>query len=155
MGCNWELFELRVVVFMRGERNRQNGNFSGQILWEFHNVTIDLRSLGLADFKGSGEYCNFKTVFTELVKAQMIPFSFGGEKFRSDRLNFGNLQAAERNGRKFTAAKLYVHRRNQPSEASLESGEGVLLGTVSVDFTAIAKGSHYVQLSGEKASLVN
>lgn len=130
MGCNWELFELRVVVFMRGERNRQNGNFSGQIL-------------------------NFKTVFTELVKAQMIPFSFGGEKFRSDRLNFGNLQAAERNGRKFTAAKLYVHRRNQPSEASLESGEGVLLGTVSVDFTAIAQGSHYVQLSGEKASLVN
>lgn len=155
MGCNWELFELRVVIFMRGEGNKQTGNFTGQILFEFHNVTVDLKALGIADFKGSGDFCNFRNVFTEMVKTQMIPFGFGKQGQRSDRLQFGNLQAAEKNGVKFTAAKLYVHRRDQPEEINLEVGEGVLLGTVSVDFTAVNQGNHTVWLSGAKARLVN
>jgi len=155
MGCNWELFELRVVIFMRGERSKQGGNFTGQVLWEFKNVSVDLKSLGIADFKGSGDFCNFRNVFTEMVKTQMIPFSFGKQQPQSDRLQFENLQAAERNSRKFPAAKLYVHRRNASDQVSLDAGEGVLLGTVSVDLTAVSQGIHYVQLSGEKASLVN
>jgi hypothetical protein len=118
-------------------------------------VSLDLKSLAIADFKGSGDFCNFRNVFAEMVKTQTIPFSFGKQQPQSDRLQFGNLQTAEGSGRKFPAAKLYVHRRNTPDQVSLDAGEGVLLDTVSVDFTAVSQGLHYVQISGQRASLVN
>ncbi len=154
MKCNWELFELRVAIFLRGQKHKPTGNFTGQILLEFFNVMPDLGTIGIGDFQGSGDDCNFKSVFSQMVELNAMPFSFLKEKIRPDRLNFGNLQAAERNGITYRAAKLYVHRRDQSDLSSLTTGIGMLLENVTIIFTA--KGPmFYVHLSGESANMVN
>ena len=155
MQCNWELFELRVAIFHRGEKNKTNGNFTGDLLWEFFNVSVDLQSLGISNFQRLGNYCNFRDVFRELVKLQTIPFGFANERIKNDRLNFGNLQAGEKNQRTFKAAKLYVHRRDRSDINSEIMGDGVLLEGVTVLFTAVYNGIHYVSLSGNSANSIN
>jgi hypothetical protein len=151
MTCNWELFELRVVIYRPPVPPKVG---PGDIWFEFFNVSVDLGTLGMGDFQGSNDQCNFRYVFSQLAGLKTIPFRFSEEKIRSDRLNFGNLQAAERNKLKFSAAKLYVHRRDQTDQTSLSTGVGVLLRTISVDFT-VPKPNFYVQLSGDTGSVVN
>ena len=135
--------------------SRNTGNFTGEVLWEFFNVSVDLQSLAISNFQRVGNYCNFRDVFRELVKLKWIPFGFTNEIIRSDRLNFGNLQAGERNNLTFRAAKLYVHRRDQSDILSELMGDGVLLEGVKVAFSYINNGNHYVTLSGDSANSIN
>jgi hypothetical protein len=155
MQCNWELFELRVAIFFRGTKIKNTGNFTGEVFWEFFNVSVDLLSLGISNFQRIGNYCNFRDVFTELVRLKWIPFGFSKEIISSDRLNFGNLQAGEQNELTYKAAKLYVHRRDQNDLYSEIMGDGVLLEGVKVAFTYISNGNHYVTLSGDSANSIN
>lgn len=124
------------------------------MLWEFFNVMPDLSALGIGDFQGSGNDCNFKSVFGKMVELNAMPFSFPKERIKPDRLNFSNLEAAERNGKTFRAAKLYVHRRDQSDLSSLTTGIGMLLENVTIILTAKVP-VFYVHLSGESANMVN
>ena len=150
MTCNWELYELRVVIY----RPSPGGKDPGDIWYEFFNVSVDLRSFGMSDFQGSNNQCNFRDVFGQLAALRTIPFSFPKERIASNRLNFSNLQAAERNKAGYNIAKLYVHRRDQDDRTSLLHGVGVILERVYVDFTAPTP-LFYAILSGSSASVVN
>jgi hypothetical protein len=152
--CNWELYELRVAVFLRGEKNNSNGNFSGQASWEFFNISLDLRSHGIGNFQSSDNVCNFKAVFSQLVNLKKIPFGFVNDRIKSDRLNISNLQSAERNKLTLRAAKLYVHSRKQSDHTSNITGVGVLLEGVKVEISTDNK-SYKVTLIGDLANLVN
>ncbi len=155
MPCNWELYELRMVIFIRGEKNKSTGNFSGEVYWEFLNVRVDLRSLGLGDFQGSGDACNFKTVFSELVKLKIIPFSFANERLEKGKPNFDNLRAGQSSNSTLRAAKLYVHRRDQSDHSSDTTGVGVLLEGVKVAIALKSDKGYYVTLTGDSANQVN
>ena len=155
MPCNWELYELRMEIFIRGEKNKSTGNFSGEVYWEFLNITVDLRSLGLGDFQGSGEACNFKTAFSELVKLKMIPFSFARERLEKGKPNFDNLRAGQMSNSTHRAAKLYVHRRDQSDHSSDTTGVGVLLEGVKVVIALKSDKGYYVTLIGDSANRVN
>ena len=83
MQCNWELFELRVVIY---------GHFNASqplkdIWWQFFNVSVDLKTLSMSDFQGVGNTCNFRQIFSQLAGLKLIPFGFPKETFRSDRFN--------------------------------------------------------------------
>ena len=142
--------------FFSGEKkNKGNGNFSGQASWEFFNISLDLASNGIGNFQSSGNVCNFKAVFSQLVKLKKIPFGFLNEKIQKNQLNIGNLQAAERNKLTLIAAKLYVHSRNQSDSISNITGAGVLLEGVKVDKIYTGNKSYEIALSGDSANLVN
>jgi hypothetical protein len=156
MKCNWELFELRVTVFVRGQKDQTSGNFSGQIGWEFFNVSINPRQFGLGDFVATADnQCNFKAVFEGLAKKKMIPFGFAAQRTQGNQLNFGNLQAAQRNGLTLRAAKLYVHRRDNSAWAGDPTRVGVLLEGVKVLFALTSSSGYYVLLVGDSANLLN
>jgi hypothetical protein len=144
-----------MVIFIRGEKNTSTGNFSGEVYWKFFNVRVDLRSLGLGDFQGSGEACNFKTVFSELAKLKIIPFSFASERLEKGRPDFGNLQGGQLSNSTLRAAKLYVHRRDQSDHSSDTTGVGVLLESVKVATALKSEKGYYAILTGDSANLVN
>ncbi len=145
MSCNWELFELRVAVFHPRHP---------EMFMRFWNVYPDLSPLGIGDFQGFNDICNFKSIFSELVTLKTIPFSFRKIINGINGNPFNIAQECERNKLTLRAAKLYVHRRDQSDLSSLTTGIGVLLDRVTVPFTA-AMSIYYVQFSGEEASLVN
>jgi hypothetical protein len=133
MPCNWELYELRVVIYLRGTKIPITGNFLGETQWEFFNVSVNLSSLGIAGFQGNGLSCNFKSVFSQLANLRKLPFGFTSERIRSNRLNFGNLEEAYKKGLTLGAAKLYVHRRDLSDFVSSAVGPGILLEIVTLD----------------------
>jgi hypothetical protein len=145
MSCNWELFEFRVVVFHPRHPT---------MFMRFWNVYPDLSSLGIGDFQGSNDSCNFKSVFSELASLKTIPFSFRKIINGINGNPFNIAQSCERNKLTLRAAKLYVHRRDESDLSSLTTGIGVLLDRVTIPYTA-AVPIYYIQLSGEAASLVN
>jgi hypothetical protein len=145
MSCNWDLYELRVVVF------HPHHDVMAMRFWK---VYPDLGSLGINDFQGSNDSCNFKSVFSELATLKTIPFSFRKITLGIYGNPFNIAQVCEQNKVTLRAAKLYVHRRNQSDISSLTTGIGVLLDRVTIPYTA-AVPNYYVYLSGEKASLVN
>jgi hypothetical protein len=145
MSCNWDLFEFRVVVL------HPNHSVMPMRFW---NVYPDLSSLGISDFQGSNDSCNFKSVFSELAKWKTIPFGFRKIINGIHGNPFNMAQEAERKKLTLNAAKLYVHRRNQSDLSSLTTGIGVLLDSVTIPYTATVP-NYYVYLSGDKASLVN
>ena len=151
MGCNWELFELRVVVFTNGVRASGRG-FAGQGA-TFEAIYLNLRTLGISDFRGSNNSCDFQSVFNELIKLKTLPFNFTQNGDVSNY--FGKIESAQRNKEKFPAAKLYVHRHDQSGEHSKSAGVGVLLEDVQVDFTNINNGRYHIHLSGGSARPVN
>lgn len=154
MGCNWELYELRVLIFSRGTKIPLFGNFVGKTEWEFFNVMLDLPSLGIAGFQGSGLACNFQSVFSQLANMKKLPFGFTSEVFRQDKLNFGNLEAAFKTKTTLRSAKLYVHRRDTSDSITSATGPGVLLETVTIDYAA--RTPHFdVRLSGKSANTIN
>lgn len=156
MKCNWELFELRVTVFVRGQKDQTSGNFSGQVGWEFLNVVIDPRQLGLGGFVATDKNeCNFKAVFDGLAKKKTIPFSIAAQRVAGNQLNFGNLQAAQRNALTLRAAKLYVHKRDGSTWAGDPTRVGVLLEGVKVLFALTSSSGYYVLLVGDSANLLN
>ena len=73
MSCNWEFFELRVIVFTKAIEAGGRG-LAGQGP-KFFSVTLDLRSLGIPDFQGSNYTCNFTTIFSQLISKRAIPFA--------------------------------------------------------------------------------
>ncbi|MDQ4123869.1 MAG: hypothetical protein M3209_20715 [Acidobacteriota bacterium] len=149
MACNWELFELRVVFYLPRYP---------QVFSSFWNVSLDHKTLSIADFQGSNGYCNFKSVFAQLARLKTIPFTFKntpvGQPHNPGGDPFLTATALERNKRLFAAAKLYVHRRDQSDLTSLTIGTGVMLKRVTIPFTASIP-FRYVQLEGESADLVN
>jgi hypothetical protein len=126
MECNWELFELILVVYPKAQK-LHSGRIVGEG-WQFDNVTLELRSLGIADFHGVKHTCNFADVFGQLAKRKLIKASFPGQvklsyedalhnlrtTTRDQRSTFQLLQKAEKDQKKLTAANLYVARRDEP-----------------------------------------
>jgi len=152
MSCNWELLELRVVIWTKAIKSPFRG-YAGQGVM-FYGVFPDIQSLGIGGFQGQNNSCNFRQVFSELVKLKTIPFSCS----KNDKYNqnsFLIIQTAERNNELLPGAKLYVHRRNQSDLASKTTGEGIVLDNVKISLTAAAQQSYYIDLLGDSASLVN
>lgn len=141
MGCNWELFEMRVIVWPN-EGNVSEGLF-------FVDVYPDLRSLGIADFKGQNDFCDFRSVFSQLVKLKAIPFTC--KQKTNPGGSFARIQSAESKNELLLGAKLYVHRRDQSEFVTIESGIGVMLDDVKVAFTSAHNGNYYAQLFGKTA----
>ncbi len=166
MNCNWEYFELRLRV----KATKSNGV-------EFGNVTLDLASLGIADFTGSNYSCNFKHVFGELAKLKIIRAYFPQEVkityrntltvggigggigipiFNTTPINqisnLAVLQQAEKDGKILHGATLYVHRRGQPESAGYPTGVRLSMSGVTVLGTAITK-NLFVLLSGDSAKV--
>ena len=124
MTCNWEYFDLILRVYPNAKK--VNGRIEGNG-WTFANVTLDLLSLGIADFQGKNYTCNFSFVFSELAKMKLIraslPFQVrqlhidGNRKNRTrvieQRDSFLMLQKAEKDQNKLSAAHLFVLRRDQ------------------------------------------
>lgn len=156
MSCNWEYFELRLNVYPGANNPKDNRLRSGRIIgrgWMFGNVTLDLPSLGIADFQGLNYTCNFAHVFGQLAKLKIIRASFPfqtkdtyiGYKGSNRKLKTGTidqsayfhfLQDAEKNQKKLFAAHLYVSRRDQPTqildtEAQLWMEGVTVLGTAN------------------------
>lgn len=154
--CNWELFELRVAMYLRGEKIAKSGNFLGVPSWEFFNVQVDLKSLGIAGFQSAGaNNCNFKTVFNDLIKRKKIPFGYPLNAAGANRLNFDNLRSADRNSLPVKAAKLYVHERDLDDYTSSVIGVGILLENVRVSNTKADAIGYFAELSGASANPVN
>lgn len=152
MSCNWELFELRMVIWIKAIKSPFRG-YAGQGVM-FYGVFPDTQSLGISSFQGQNSGCNFRQVFSELVKLKTIPFNCS----KNDNYNqssFLRIQTAEHNNELLPGAKLYVHRRNQSDLASKTTGEGIVLDNVKISHTVAAKQSYYIDLLGDSASLVN
>jgi hypothetical protein len=165
MKCNWEYFELRLKV----DTTKVTGI-------EFGNVTLDLSSLGIADFTGSNYSCNFEHVFGQLAKLKIIRAYFPKQEkitykntltvggigggigipiFNTKLVNqipyLGVLQQAERDGKILAGATLYVHRRGQ-SESGVPTGVRLSMKGVTVLGTEITQ-NPFVLLSGDSAKV--
>jgi len=151
MSCNWEFFELRVIVFTKAIEAGGRG-LAGQGP-KFFSVTLDLRSLGIPDFQGSNYTCNFTTIFSQLISKRAIPFACSQKN--NEQGNFGIVEAAGRNKEILPAAKLYVHNQKQSDGVSVSTGFGVLLQGVKVISTFVNNGDYYMHLSGHEASSLN
>jgi hypothetical protein len=127
--------------------NAGEGNFAEGLF--FVNVYPDLKSLGVADFQGQNDFCNFRAVFSQLVGLKTIPFTC--RQTDNPNGNFVRLQEAESKGEMLIGAKLYVHRRDQSEFDTIQKGIGIMLDDVKVAFTAANNGSYYAQLYGKKA----
>lgn len=155
MGCNWELYELKLIVWVKGKKVLTRG-FIGNGL-TFYSVTLDFHTLGINGFKGSNNHCDFKSVFNELARLKFIPFMIGkgGPQYYNPMSHFGRLQTAEKNNETLPAAMLYVHTRTQGDAASQTTGLGVLLEGVTVGFTAAGESGAYAHLFADSASTRN
>lgn len=152
MSCNWELLELRVVIWTKAIKSPFRG-YAGQGVM-FYGVFPDIQSLGIGSFQGQNNSCNFRQVFSELVKLKKIPFNCS----KNDKYNqssFLRIQTAERNNELLPGAKLYVHRRDQSDLASKTTGKGIVLDNVKISLTTATQKSYYIYLLGDSASLVN
>lgn len=146
MGCNWELFELRVIVWPN------EGQFSQGLF--FVDVYPDLRTLGLPDFEGHNDFCNFRPVFNQLIKLKTLPFACRQKS--NPGTEFARIQTAERTNELLLGAKLYVHRRDKSEfDTTNINGVGIVLDDVKVAFTSINNGSYYAQLFGNSARREN
>lgn len=155
MGCNWELYELKLIVWVKGTKAPTRG-FAGLGV-TFYSVTLDFHTLGISGFQGNNNHCDFKSVFGELKRMKFIPFMIGkgGPAHYDPMSHFGRLQTAEKNKEKLPAAMLYVHMRRQEDMTSQTTGLGVLLEGVTVGFTATSQGGAYAHLFGDTASTRN
>jgi len=152
MSCNWELYELRLRVWIKAEKLRGRG-FSGlgMMLW---NVMLDhQKSLGIPEFKPDSKgNCNFKAVFDQLIKLKKI--SFNCPSSSENQGPFGRLQGAKQKNELLPAAFLFLHRRDQSDLASETTGIGILLEGVSVPFTD-SQPVYHAHIVGNSASPVN
>ncbi len=154
--CNWELFELRLAIFQRGLKISTTGNFIGEASWEFFNVWVDVKSLGIGDFQAtSNDSCNFEIVFRNLIKQKKIRCGFLTQNIAANKLNFDNLRAAEHNKLTLRAAKLYVIERRYGDYTGNVMGAGVLLENVTVSNTKAEKNGYFAELNGGAANAVN
>jgi hypothetical protein len=144
--CNWELFELRMIVYI--DKPRSPAEFSGEGMF-FLNVYPDLRSLGIADFKGQNDICDFRSVFSQLIELKTIPFTCR-QKDNSSTV-YARMQAAEQSSENLLGSRLYVHRRDRSEFVSIESGIAVVMDDVKVGFTANNNGNYYLHLYGKSA----
>jgi hypothetical protein len=155
MGCNWELFELRVIVFTNAVEAGSRG-LAGQGP-KFFSVTLDLLTLGIGNFKGSGLDCDFKSVFDQLIKQKAIKFNC--RQAENEGGHFGRVQAAERNKEMLPGAKLYVHVRGGLNSQNVYPEKftepGVLLKGVTIRSAVVNNGSYYIYLEGYEASQLN
>jgi hypothetical protein len=152
MSCNWELFELRLRVWIKANKYPQRGYFgNGMMLWD---VRLEHQfNLGIPAFKPDSKgNCNFKSVFTALAGIKKIPFTCPASN--ENRSPFGRLQVAQRNKEVLPAAFLFLHRRDQSDISSETTGIGILLEGVTVLFTK-AQPVFHADLSGNSASTVN
>ena len=155
MACNWELYELRVIVFTNTVEAGSRG-LAGQGP-KFFAVTLDLLTLGISDFKGSGSYCDFPSVFNQLIQRKAIPFACRQKENEGN--HFGRVQVAQRNAEFLPGAKLYVQFRtginpnNQQPEKFTEPG--VLLMGVTVKSAMFKNNGYYIYLEGNEARPLN
>jgi len=134
----------------------KTGNFIGETSWEFFNVWVDLNSMGIGGFEAtSNDSCNFETVFRNLIKQKKIRFGFLSQNIAANKLNFDNLQSAERNNLTLKAAKLYVIDRRDGDFIGNVVGVGVLLENVTVSNTKAEKTGYFAELNGGSANAVN
>ncbi len=152
MSCNWELYELRIRVWIKAEKYPHRGYFGhGMMFWNVRLTHFD--TLSIPEFKPDSKgFCNFKTVFDRLIKLKAIPFECPSSS--DNQGPFGRLQTAHRNKEAFSAAVLFLHRRDQSDLASETTGIGVLLEGVSVPLTD-AQPVYHAHLTGNSASPVN
>lgn len=141
MGCNWELYEFRVVF-------DNDPRFGGP--WRFINVIPE--PFGLKSFEARNGVCDFRSVFQRFVFLRYFRVSClrttENEKARS---------LAERNwkGSPITPrqefwkyAKLYVHRRDAQSQLH---GIAVHLDAPTIYDYAASGGKYYVTFSTNEA----
>lgn len=155
MGCNWELYEFRVRVFYKlGDKSipRHGSRYVG-VGSQFFDVFPDLKTLGIGNFQGSNNNCDFKSVFNQLIKLKMIPFNCPQGSNTGN--HFSRIQIAERDKEHLPAAKLYVHKRNDSELSSETTGIGIWMEGVDVVFTSASNGAYYIQLIGDDAGSVN
>ena len=151
MSCNWELFEFRVIVmFKLAAQSGSRYVGLGGLFWE---VKPDIATLGIGDFQGSNDFCDFKTVFSQLSKLKMIPFVCPQQANTGNA--FSRVQVAEKDKEHLPAAKLFVHRRDEEDIVSDMRGPTVWLQGVDVGFTAVNGGFYYAQLRGDASGLLN
>lgn len=150
MGCNWELFEMRVIVWPSDVKSPQGQ--IGQGLF-FVDVYPDLRSFGIPDFQGHNDQCNFSSVFSQLIKFKALHFSCRQKNNQGGE--FARVQKAEQDNETLLGAQLYVHRRDRSEMDTIMTGIGMMLDDVTVAFTSAHNGIYHAQLFGKKASRVN
>jgi hypothetical protein len=154
-GCNWELYELRVIVFTNAAEGGSRGLVGAGP--KFFSVTLDIPKLGIGEFKGSGLDCNFTVVFNELIKRKALAFACRQKD--NDGNHFSRVQAAQRNKENLPGAKLYVHLRGGISPKNIYPEKitelGVLLLGVTVKTSVLNKDVFYIHLEGNEASPVN
>ncbi len=151
MSCNWELYELRVRVWIKADKYPGRGYLgSGMLFWDVKLSHFD--TLAIPEFKSDSKgFCNFKTVFDRLAKLKTIPFDCPGSQNQNP---FGRLQGASRDKEVLPAAFLFLHRRDQSDVASETTGIGVLLEGVTVPFTD-TQPVYHAHLIGNSATTVN
>jgi len=155
MPCNWELYELQVIVFTKAVEAGSRGLAGAGA--KFFAVTLDLHTLGINDFKGSGLYCDFASVFNQLIKRKAIPFAC--RQKGNEGNHFSRVQDAQKNAENLPGAKLYVQSRtgiNQDNILPLNFTEpGVLLQGVKVRSALYKNNDYYIYLEGYEASPLN
>ncbi len=151
MPCNWELFELRVTVWTPNAVRARGRGYAGHGV-KFWAVVPDLRRFGISGFQGNNNYCGFESVFNRLIQRHAIAFSCrqGGLHLSS----FSRLKTAEQKLELLPAAKLYVHRRDQPDSSSDMEGVGVLLENVTAE-ASTTNGDYYIVLTANSAKPLN
>lgn len=128
----------------------------GETSWEFFNVWVDLKSVGIGDFQATSNVsCNFEAVFRNLIKQRKVRFGFLTQNIAANKLNFDNLQSAERNKATLRAAKLYVIERRYGDYTGNVVGVGVLLENVTVSNTRAEKTGYFAELNAGAANAVN
>lgn len=152
MSCNWELFELRLRVWLKAEKYPQRGYVGlGMMFWE---VFLDLSTFGIQPKpKDSADICGFKAIFEQLVQKRVIPFSCNKNN-ADNQAPFGRIQTASRKGETFPAAFLFLHRRDQSDLTGETTGIGILLEEVFVP-VAVSTPTYYAHLFGKSASKKN
>ena len=163
MGCNWEMYELRLMVWTTAKKSPAGRFTRGQVGVQFDSVGLDLATLSMQSVtpKDSTDACSFKAIFDQLAKLKTIPFGFSRKIIKTDRFyldpptHFMRLQTAEQKNEVLPAAVLYVHKRGQSDHTSITTGIGVLLEDVTVTFTSSDQNSYYVQLFGASGKTVN
>lgn len=155
MGCNWELFELRVEVFYKlGDKAKPNHGAryvgSGST---FFRVFPDLKTLGIGEFEGKNNDCNFKSVFNQLIKLKMLHFNCSQSSNPGN--HFSRMQVAERDKEHLPAAKMYVVRSDQAEQTAKTTGLGIWMEGVDVVFTYANSGAYHIELIGDRAGAIN
>ena len=151
MSCNWEYFELKLKV--------NTTTVSG---FEFGNVTLDLASLGIADFTGSNYSCNFEYVFGQLAKLKIIRANFpkqvkivypNNTAIIDQAAYLGVLQQAAGDRKVLAGSTLYVHRRDQSPATGAPTGVRLSMKGVTVLGTDNTQQDLFVLLTADSAKV--